>query len=98
MFNRSISDPYEIPLDERRRSSTDICCTIVAALFALTLFAVAIINFNRGTPSYMQKRQTRSTSHRTAVSMEALLSKITEASRPPCFSASSSQSAWASSG
>jgi hypothetical protein len=51
MFNRSISDPYEIPIDERRRSSTDICCTIVATLLALFLFAVAVVNFNRGKPA-----------------------------------------------
>lgn len=49
MFNRVISDPEEIPIPERQRSSTDVCCTVIAALLALILFSIAVANINRGT-------------------------------------------------
>lgn len=49
MFNRVISDPEEIPIPERQRSSTDVCCTVIAALLALILFTIAVVNINRGT-------------------------------------------------
>ena len=40
---------------------TDCCCTVIAAVFALTLFIIASFSFNRRTPLPIQTITTRST-------------------------------------
>ena len=49
MFNRTITDPEHVPVSEDDRKSTDVICTVIGAIFAITLFLIAIINLNPGT-------------------------------------------------
>lgn len=46
MFNKEVSTPGEFPVEESKRWSTDVCCTFVGAIFAITLFVLACVFFN----------------------------------------------------
>lgn len=48
MFDEKIILPEQLPIREKQRKITDCCCTIVAAAFALTMFIVACVLWNRG--------------------------------------------------
>lgn len=54
MFNTEVSTPSEFPVDDSKRWSTDVCCTIVGAIFALTLFILACVFFSSGKCGNMQ--------------------------------------------
>jgi hypothetical protein len=48
MFDEKILYPNQFPVEERNRKSTDVCCTIISAIFALTMFIVACVLWNKG--------------------------------------------------
>jgi len=48
MFDEKVVDPLQFQVEERNRKSTDVCCTIIGALFALTMFIVACTMWNKG--------------------------------------------------
>lgn len=48
MFDEKVLYPAQFPVEERNRKSTDVCCTILSAIFALTMFIVACCMWNRG--------------------------------------------------
>ena len=54
MYNKDVSTPNEFPVEEATRRSTDVCCTVLSSIFALTLFVLACIFFNSGNSSHMQ--------------------------------------------
>jgi len=43
-----IPDGTVIPVPEHRRVSTDVCCTIISSIFALTLFIIACVFYSSG--------------------------------------------------
>lgn len=47
MFDEKVLYPSQFPVEERNRKSTDVCCTIISALFALVMFIVACCMWNR---------------------------------------------------
>lgn len=47
MFDEKVLYPSQFPVEERNRKSTDVCCTIISALFALVMFIVACSMWNR---------------------------------------------------
>lgn len=49
MFDEKVVYPEQYPIQERNRKSTDVCCTILGAIFALTMFIVACCMWNKGT-------------------------------------------------
>jgi hypothetical protein len=49
MFDEKVVYPEQYPIQERNRKSTDVCCTILGAIFALTMFIVATTMWNKGT-------------------------------------------------
>lgn len=51
MFDEKVIYPTQFPVEERNRKSTDVCCTIIGAIFALTMFIVACTMWNRGISS-----------------------------------------------
>jgi hypothetical protein len=48
MFDEKVLYPTQFPVEERNRKSTDVCCTIIGAIFALTMFIVACTMWNKG--------------------------------------------------
>ena len=48
MFDEKVVFPEQFTVRERNRKSTDVCCTIIGALFALVMFIVACTMWNRG--------------------------------------------------
>lgn len=49
------------PVEEKNRHKTDCCCTIVSALFALTLFILSFVFYHRGISGLTQRTITRPT-------------------------------------
>lgn len=47
MFDEKVLYPTQFPVEERNRKSTDVCCTILSAIFALTMFIVACTMWNK---------------------------------------------------
>ncbi len=47
MFADKIFSPAEVPIPEKSRKRTDCCCTIIGALFALTMFIAACCFWDR---------------------------------------------------
>ena len=45
MFKNNVYTFKAFPVEERQRQWTDCCCTIIGALFALTLFVVACFSY-----------------------------------------------------
>ena len=60
MFVKNVYIFRNLPVEEKERQWTDCCCTIIGAIFALTIFILACTSFNRSTPSYMQTISIRS--------------------------------------
>lgn len=54
MFDEKVILPEQLPVKEKERKITDCCCTIVGAAFALTMFIVACVLWNRSNPSIIQ--------------------------------------------
>ena len=48
MFDEKVVFPQQFTVEERRRKSTDVCCTIIGAIFALTMFIAALTMWNKG--------------------------------------------------
>ena len=48
MFDEKVVVPEQFPIEERNRKSTDVCCTVIGAIFALTMFIVACCMWNQG--------------------------------------------------
>lgn len=48
MFDEKVILPEQLPVKEKQRKITDCCCTIVGAVFALTMFIIACVLWNRG--------------------------------------------------
>lgn len=48
MFDEKVVVPEQLPIQEKNRKSTDVCCTIIGAIFALTMFIVACCMWNKG--------------------------------------------------
>lgn len=59
MRDNLIPDGTTIPIPDNRRVSTDVLCTIIGALFALTLFVLACIFYSSGKPALTQVPSTR---------------------------------------
>lgn len=51
MFRNNVYTFKTLPIEEKQRQWTDCCCTIVTALFALTLFVLSFVFFQKGTVS-----------------------------------------------
>ena len=51
MFDQRVlrSHPNRFPFNYEKRKSTDVCCMIIGAIFALTMFIVACCMWNKGT-------------------------------------------------
>ena len=47
MFVKNVYTFRNLPVEERERMWTDCICTIIGAVFALTLFIIACASFNR---------------------------------------------------
>lgn len=47
MFDEKVILPEQLPAQEKSRKITDCCCTIVGAIFALTMFIVACCMWNK---------------------------------------------------
>lgn len=62
MFNKDVSTPTEFPIEESKRWSTDVCCTIAGAIFALVLFILACVFYSYGKHRPMQALLTPPTS------------------------------------
>lgn len=54
MYNKDVSTTGEFPVEEGKRWSTDVCCTMLSSIFALTLFILACVFFNAGKQRHMQ--------------------------------------------
>lgn len=54
MYNDSVLAPEQLPYPEKNRKSTDVCCTWIGAIFALVLFLLACIWFDRSKFKFMQ--------------------------------------------
>lgn len=59
MFVKNVYTFRNLPVEEKERMWTDCCCTILAAIFALTLFIIACASFNRSIPCPTQTTSTR---------------------------------------
>ena len=47
MFVKNVYTFRNLPVEERERMWTDCICTIIGAIFALTLFIIACASFNK---------------------------------------------------
>mgnify|MGYP003688155047 CR=1 FL=1 len=59
MFDERVLNADQFPITEKNRKSTDVCCTVIGAIFALTMFIVACCLWNQGTnlKSFRKLRQ-----------------------------------------
>lgn len=48
MFEERILHPNQLPIPEKSRQSTDIICTVIGAVFALFMFIIACVFWNKG--------------------------------------------------
>jgi len=51
MFKNNVYTFRNFPVEEKQRKWTDCCCTILVALFALTLFILSFCLFTKGNSS-----------------------------------------------
>jgi hypothetical protein len=72
-----IPDRSVIPIPESKRVSTDVICTIIGALFALTLFVLACIFYKSGKCSSMQTPSTQPTTTSPAPQLTPPLPPVT---------------------
>lgn len=47
MFAKNVYSFKNLPVEEKQRKWTDCFCTIIGAIYALTLFIIACAAFNR---------------------------------------------------
>jgi len=47
MYKNNVYTFKNLPVEERQRKCTDVCCTIITAIFALTLFILSFSLFTR---------------------------------------------------
>ena len=62
MFVKNVYAFGNFPVEESQRKWTDCICTIIAAIFALTLFILACCSFTRSTLPPIQPTTTKPTS------------------------------------
>ena len=48
MFDERVLHPRKFTIHDQERKSTDVCCTIIGAIFALVMFIVACTMWNKG--------------------------------------------------
>ncbi len=56
MFDEKVLYPTQFPIEERNRKSTDVCCTILGAIFPLTMFIVACTMWNKSRSPYKPRQ------------------------------------------
>ena len=56
MFDEKVVVPEQLPIQDRNRKSTDVCCTVIGAIFALTMFIVACCMWNQGKQQHIFRR------------------------------------------
>lgn len=80
MRDNLIPDGRTIPIPENKRVSTDVLCTIIGALFALTLFVLACIFYRSGKPALTQPPSTLpiSTSLEPQALSKAMITTVSE--------------------
>lgn len=54
MFEQKVLSSNQLPLPDNQRKSTDVVCTIIGALFALAMFIVACVMWNKCIISLIQ--------------------------------------------
>lgn len=54
MFAKNVYSFRNFPVEEKERKWTDCCCTIIAAIFSLTMFIIACASWNRSTHPHIQ--------------------------------------------
>ncbi len=59
MFKNNVYTFRNFPVEERQRKWTDCFCTILAAIFALTLFVLSFFIFTKGTFVETQRTSTQ---------------------------------------
>ena len=47
MFKTKAVDPNQFPVPDTKRISTDLFCTILGAIFALAMFIIAVVMWNK---------------------------------------------------
>ena len=61
MFAKNVYSIRNLPVEEKERKWTDCLCTIIGAIFALTLFIIACCSFNKRTSFTIQNISCKST-------------------------------------
>ena len=85
MYSRIITDPEQIPVPETERKHTDVLCTIISSIFAVVMFMIALLKFNKSTLFTIQPKPTLSTSELSAPQVqETSPAQITLDSSLPC--------------
>ena len=59
----------QFPIPEQKRLSTDLFCTILGAIFALAMFIIATVMWNKGTSLNIQNHLKITSSPSTKTSM-----------------------------
>ena len=85
MFVKNVYTFRNLPVEEGERRWTDCLCTIISAIFALTLFILACCTFNRCTNCVTQRITSTSTTRwsrlgrhvRVTSAMRCLFSSLT---------------------
>ena len=54
MFDERVLHPRKFTVHDQERKSTDVCCTIIGAIFALVMFIVACTMWNKGNSTLTQ--------------------------------------------
>ena len=75
MFDEKVVYPTQFPVEERNRKTTDVCCTIIGAIFALTMFIVACTMWNKGNTHFIQIALIKLSSDSTAMAKEPNVNK-----------------------
>lgn len=52
MFDEKVILPEQLPIKEKERKITDCCCSVIGGIFALTMFIIACVLWNRGILSF----------------------------------------------
>lgn len=48
MFEEKVLSPSQFPISNQSRVSTDVCCTVIGAVFALTMFVLSFVFWDKG--------------------------------------------------
>ncbi len=61
MFVNNVHTFQNLPIEDKNRKCTDVCCTICTAIFALTMFILSFVVYRPGTFKLTQITITRQT-------------------------------------